>query len=181
MKHSDLALTTAFGVVLGTTVTLWLGESCVLMADLVPSLIVASTTVAVGWWIHSAVRRRGELDRIPIDYISELNQRIDRLTSVCLAASDRSERVASTVRLSNEVYWLTVLLKKMRPASAPLGDKLAAHYVDFKEHLTAHEDPELLPASGVSHEVRMAALAIQWHLCRHVLDRRTGDNVFGLE
>ena len=53
----------------------------------ISGLISAATTVAIGWWIHSAVRRRGELDRISIDYLSNLNRRIDELISTCLDAA----------------------------------------------------------------------------------------------
>ena len=102
-------------------------------------LISAMTTVAVGWWIHRAVRRRVELDRIPIDYLSNLNRRIDELISKCLDAATEdggAERLVNLPRLSNEIYWLSVIAERVQPELNQLRNELTSHYVDFKRHLT---------------------------------------------
>lgn len=57
-------LTEDVGVLLGSLVTLSLRDRQRLPVSPVPSLVTAMTTIVVGWWIHTAVRRRGELDRI---------------------------------------------------------------------------------------------------------------------
>lgn len=90
-----------FGVLLGTLITSLVREPQLP----IPSLISATTTVVIGWWIHRAVRRRGELDRVPIDYLSNLNRRIDELISECLnvATTDSGpERLVNFARLANE-------------------------------------------------------------------------------
>ena len=150
-------------------------------------LISATTTVAIGWWIHRAVRRRGELDRIPIDYLSNLNRRIDELISTCLDAATEdggSERLVNFTRLSNEIHWLRVIAKRVQPKLREqpklnqLGDELASHYVDFKSHLTESDSVDMVSASKASHEIRMTALRVQWRICRHVLDRKTDIDIF---
>lgn len=70
MKDVEFILAVVFGVILGALVTLVAGVSRPSLVDLAPGLITSATTIIVGWWIHKAVRRRGELDRIPIDYLS---------------------------------------------------------------------------------------------------------------
>ncbi len=108
-----LAIIFGFGALLGA-----LAMSLVREPKLPTSgLISATTTVAIGWWIHRAVRRRGELDRIPIDYLSNLNRRIDELISTCLDAATEdggSERLVNFTRLlSNEIHWLCVIAKRV--------------------------------------------------------------------
>lgn len=145
------------------------GASRAALMDLAPSLITSVTTLVVGWWIHKAVRRRGELDRIPIDYLSRLNQRIDRLISACL---DDPENISNFTRLSNEIHWQTALLRKMRPDLDPLGEEIRSQFFQFKKHLTDSGSTDITSASKTSHEMRTTALRIQWKLCRHVLDRQ---------
>ena len=140
MKDIDLIPAIVFGAVLGALVTLLAGAARVSLAALAPGLITSATTIVVGWWIHKAVRRRGELDRIPIDYLSRLNQRIDRLISACL---DNPKDIANFTRLSNEIHWQIALLRKMRPELDLLGEEIAARYVQFKKHLTDSESADV--------------------------------------
>ena len=148
----------------------------------ISGLISAATTVAIGWWIHRAVRRRGELDRIPIDYLSNLNRRIDELISMCLDAATEdggTERFVNLPRLSNEIYWLSVIAKEVQqPELNQLGDKLASHYVDFKRRLTESDSVDMIWASKASHDVRITALKIQWRICEYILDEKKNTHIF---
>lgn len=78
MKKFDFIPAAVFGVALGSLVTLGIRDPQRLPVSLIPSLVTSMTTIVVGWWIHSAVRRRGELDRIPIDYIHIGSRRANR-------------------------------------------------------------------------------------------------------
>ena len=148
----------------------------------ISGLISAVTTVAIGWWIHSAVRRRGELDRIPIDYLSNLNRRIDELISTCLDAASENggtECLVNLTRLSNEIHWLSVIAKGVQqPELNQLENKLVSHYVAFKRHLTESDSVDMIWASKASHDVRIAALKVQWSICQHILDQKKNTNIF---
>ena len=169
MKDADFIPAIVFGVILGALVALLADASRPSLASLAPGLITSATTIIVGWWINKAVRRRGELDRIPIDYLSRLNQRIDRLISACL---DNPKNITNFTRLSNEIHWQTALLRKIGPDIAPPDEEIASLYVQFKKHLTDSESADVTSASKTSHEMRITALRIQWKLCRHVLDQQ---------
>ncbi len=144
-----------------------------------PAFLNAGTTVVVGWWIHSAVRRRGELERVPIDYLANLYRRIDELTTVCLEATEQdSERLVEFRRLSNEIHWLCIIAGRMQPNLGRVGDKLGSHYVDFKRYLTESDSPDLVWASKASQELRLTALNLQWKMCQHILDRKTATDLF---
>lgn len=142
----------------------------------VPTSGLASglATIIVGFWIHRALRRRGELDRVPIDHLSNLNRRVDELISECLnTKTAKEDRLLYLRRLSNEIDWFGFFANWLYPERDGLRDKLKSHYFDFKELLT--EDPcsvDWLRASEASHALRGAALRVQWVLCRHILSRR---------
>lgn len=144
-------------------------------------LISAMTTVAIGWWIHRAVRRRVELDRIPIDYLSNLNRRIDELISKCLEAATEdggAERFVNLPQLSNEIYWLSVIAEKVQPEQNQLRNELTSHYVDFKWHLTESDSVDMIWASKASCDLRITALKVQWSICQHILDRKKNTDIF---
>lgn len=181
MKKPDFIPVLAFGVLLGSLVTLSLREPQRLPVSLVPSLVTALTTIVVGWWIHTAVRRRGELDRIPIDYLSDLNRRIGDLISACSGTSG-DERTVNFRRLGIEINGLREIARRTpRHGLARLEQALGLHYIDFKRHLTDDDAVDKGVASRASSEIRMTALKIQWLLCKHVLDRTTDDDVFASE
>lgn len=169
-----------FGVLLGTLITSLVREPQLP----IPSLISATTTVVIGWWIHRAVRRRGELDRVPIDYLSNLNRRIDELISECLDAATTDsgpEHLVNFTRLANEIHWLNVIAERIQPKLKQSGDELASHYVDFKRHLTESDSSDSVDirlASKASHEMRMTALKVQWSICQHILDRKKNTDIF---
>ena len=144
-------------------------------------LISALTTVVVGWWIHSAVRRRGELDRVPIDYLSNLNLRVDELVSVCLGTATKAEdRLVHLGRLSNEIHWLRAIAKELPPEQDRLRNELTSRYVDFKRPLTEEfSSVDWQRASNASHELRMTALKVQWSLCQNILSRKKNTDIFG--
>ena len=136
-------------------------------------LINAGTTLAVGWWIHSAVRRRGELERVSTDYLSNLSRRIDELTIACLGAANQGpERMVDFKRLSNEIYWLGVIVEKMKPNLTSATQDLNSHFVNFKGHLTGGQSPDMGWALKEGNEIRMTVLKIHWQLCRCVIDGR---------
>ena len=114
MTRFKFILTMLVGVTLGTVVTLCVRDPQRLPISLVPSLITAMTTIIVGWWIHTAVRQRGELDRIQIDYISDLNQRIRELTTACSVATGE-ERVVPFRQLSIEISHLLEIARRSQP------------------------------------------------------------------
>ena len=128
-----------FGTIVGGLIVLSVREPQRLFPGSLTGLISAATTIVVGWWIHGAVRRRGELDRIPIEYLSALNQRIDKLIAVCLrdARGRDDEYISNFARLSNEVHWLGIILENVRPDLKTKAEELAAHFVEFKRCLTA--------------------------------------------
>ena len=174
MKDIDFIPAIVFGALLGALITLLAIASRLSLTGLTPALITSTTTIIVGWWIHKAVRRRGELDRIPIDYLSKLNHRIDARISACL---ENPKQIANFTILSNEIHWQIVLLREMRPDLNVLGEEIATRYFQFKEHLTGSESADITSASKTSHEIRITALRIQWKLSRHVLDRPGGVDV----
>ena len=147
-------------------------------------LISATTTVAIGWWIHRAVRRRVELDRIPIDYLSKLNRRIDELISECLNAATTDsgpERLVIFTQLSNEIYWLRDIAERVQPELNSLRNELTSHYVDFKRHLTESDSVDMIDmiwVSNASRELRITALRVQWSICQHILDRKKNTDIF---
>ena len=178
MNTSNI-LAIVFGLLLGALITSLVREPQLP----IPSLINATITVVIGWWIHRAVRRRGELDRVPIDYLSNLNRRVDELISECLDAATTDsgpERLVNFTRLANEIHWLNVIAERVQPKLKQLGDELASHYVDFKRHLTESDsvDIDIRLASKASHEMRMTALKVQWSICLHILDRKKNTDIF---
>ena len=140
---------------------------------MVPSLVTAITTIVVGWWIHSAVRRRGELDRVPIAHISDLVQRIGELISDCLRASDVNQRLSLFRQLGTEIGFLCNLIENTAAFNATHLQTLNSHYVAFKQCLTDSDNPDIGSASQASNKLRMAVLRIQWRFCRRIVDGTT--------
>ena len=180
MKKFDFIPAAVFGVALGSLITLGIRDPQRLPISLIPSLVTSMTTIVVGWWIHSAVRRRGELDRIPIDYISDLVGRIGDLISVC--ASD-DDRVVHFRRLGIEINGLREICRRTgRRDLISMEGERGSHYIDFKRYLTDSNDAvDTGLASKASGEMRMTALKIQWRLCKYLLDRTTDADVFGMD
>ena len=178
MKDRDLIPAMLFGAVMGTLVTLALREPGLLFPGGLTGLITAATTIVVGWWIHGAVRHRGELDRIPIDYLSDLNRRIDELVSTCLRGTRAPEYVANFTRLSNEVHWLGVILAHARPDLEATGRELASLFFEFKTYLTGGDVADVAAAVRASHDLRVLVLRVQLLVCRAVLDRPVGADLF---
>ena len=127
MRDVDLIPAIVFGALLGALLASVSRSS---LTGLAPGLIASATTIIVGWWIHKAVRRRGELDRIPIEYLSKLNHRIDARISACL---ESPEQITNFTLLSNEIHWQIVLLRKMRPDLNVLGEEMASRLRSIQE------------------------------------------------
>ena len=176
---SDFLPAIVFGALLGSLVTLSLRDPQRLPVSLIPSLVTGMTTIVVGWWIHTAVRRRGELDRIPIDYISDLNRRISDLISACFGTSG-DEQTVNFRRLGIEITELREIARRTTRLEL-LEQALGSHYIDFKRHMTDNDAVDKGLASKASSEIRMTALKIQWRLSKHFLDRTNDDDVFAVE
>lgn len=177
MKKSEFIPAVVFGALLGSLVTLSLRDPQRLPISLIPSLVTGLTTIVVGWWIHSAVRRRGELDRIPMEYLSDLNRRIGDLISACFGTAG-DEQLLNIRRLGIEINGLREFARQTTPpVPRALEEALGWHYIDFKRHLTDTGAVDKGLASKAGSEIRMTALKIQWRLSRHFLDRTTDDPV----
>lgn len=177
MKERDLIPAMLFGAVLGAIVTLSVREPRALYPGVLPSLITAGTTIVVGWWIHAAVRRRGELDRIPMDYLSDLRRRIDGLVTACLRDTNTPQYLANFTQLANEIHWLGVILLRARPDMKSQDRELATLFVQFKTYLTgdvAGGVADVAAAVRTSHDLRALVLRIQLLLCQEFLERPVG-------
>ncbi len=179
MKRFDIVPAMLFGVMLGTVVTLGVRDPQRLPISLIPGLVTAMTTIIVGWWIHTAVRQRGELDRIQIDYMTDLNRRIRDLMAACFSTIG-NQRVSNVRRLSIEISHLCEIAHRIQPDLSGLEGELDTCYIDFKKHLTDSGSVDMEVASEASSGIRMTALKIQWHLCKHILEQATDVGVFAL-
>ena len=180
MKDRDLIPAILFGAVLGAIVTLSVREPGALYPGPLPSLITAGTTIVVGWWIHGAVRRRGELDRIPIDYLLELRRRIDGLVTACLRDTNTPQYLANFTQLANELHWLGVILLRARPDMESKNRELLTLFVQFKTYLTGDKAggvADVAAAAQTSHDLRALVLRIQLLLCQVFLERPEGANL----
>ncbi len=169
-----IILPLVIGVLIGTFVMSWVDTPHISIC-----LINAGVTLVVGWWIHSAVRRRGESERVSTDYLSNLSRRIDELIMTCQGVTNRGpDGTIEFTRLSNEIYWLCIVAEKMKPSLTSSVEKLRTHFFIFKTHLTGDANPEIGLALMEANEMRMTVLKIHWDLCRCVLDRRTDTGLF---
>ena len=176
MKRFDIIPAMIFGAMLGAVIALSIRDAQRLPISLMPSLVTAMTTIAVGWWIHTAVRHRGELDRIPINYLSDLNQRISELITACFGATGE-ERVMNVRRLSIEISHLREITRRIQPELAGLEKELGAYYIDFKKYLTDSDAENRGAASKASSGIRMTALKIQWRLSKYFLEQQTDADI----
>ena len=167
-----------FGLLVGALLMLLVRDPQRLASGVAPSLVTAITTIVVGWWIHSAVRRRGELDRVPIAHISNLSQRIGELISDCLQATEANERLRLFRQLGIEIGFLCNLIKSTAALESIHLETLNLCYVSFKRCLTDSDSPDIALASQASNELRMAVLRIQWRFCQRIVDGTTDTGFF---
>ena len=192
MSHVHFALTLLFGAAIGALAVV--GSRS---AEVPPGLLPSLTAVAVGWWINYTIRRQAELERVPLNYISELTKEIDSLVSTCLEiyvskpemamprlmllpqAGPPEEGMVKLRRLANELYLFTTLLKGLGDSHS-LRENLESSYIEFKMHLTGLDEPDVVAALKVSHRIRMIVLELHRHICRQILDHHGKGPVFQL-
>ena len=175
-RDVELLPAVAFGVLIGMLTV------ASMRAPEVPvdGLLAAAAAVLVGWWINVVLRRRVELDRVPIEYVDRVGRKIDDLIIECLynAASKNMPQVLADhlVPLSREIHWLDDLAGRVDgTTSKVLTRELLVRYLDMKKSLTDPADgkhPDLVSAERASRDLRVTALALRWHLCRQFLDRQ---------
>ena len=166
----DLIPALAFGFLLGLLIGSLLQEPSLPSSS---SLMNAGVTILVGWWIHNILRRRGELDRVPIDYLSRLSIRIDGLVSECLDPKhekkpDAPRLLENFVMLSHAVYSLRMVAARLDLAN--LDKDLVQRFLSFKSDLTGQMPSNRTAAVHSGHELRVAAMIIQWHGSQRILD-----------
>lgn len=148
MRARDFIPAVLFGLLLGALLMLLVRDPQRLSAAMVPSLVAAVTTIVVGWWIHSAVRRRGELDRVPIDHISDLSTRIGGLISDCLQATETNERLSLFRQLGIEIGFLCNLIESTAALESVHLETLNSHYVNFTRHRIGLPGRQRTPDGG---------------------------------
>ena len=192
MTHVNFALTLLFGAAIGALAVAGSGS-----AEVPPGVLPSLTAVAVGWWINYTIRRQAELERVPLNYISELTKQIDSLVSTCLEiylskpemtipqltllpqAQPPEEGMVKLRKLANELYLLTTLLQGLGDSHSLRGNLLTS-YIEFKTHLTGEEEPDVVAASRVSHRIRMIVLELHRYICRQILDHDGKGPIFHL-
>ena len=139
----------------------------------VADLLMPAAAVGVGAWINTTLRRRAELDRISVSYMSSLNERIEALVDASVNKTKKEKVLSVLRRLGNEIAWLLAVEVEVQQAHSEQSCRLINEYLELKTSLTddLRNSPQSLRASR---EVRLAALRIHWQLCEHLL-RRSAD------
>ena len=176
----DLIPAMLFGVLIGALIPLFLPAYQVQPGVVVSGLITSATAVFVGGLLQRGLARRAALERIPLTYISNLADGIDRLTSECLESyiyqaalpslvlftEQNHEGLANLRRLSQETRLFLELLEETGGNEA-LKARLTRSYLGFKEHLTG--DPRNIQlAIQASQEMKRTILAIHFHIGRNI-------------
>lgn len=140
------------------------------------NILTATTTLIVGWWIQRSFRRQAELDRVPLQTIAKLCERVDALITQCLAvdssaagSSGSSPVLLQTLRqLSNEISWLGTVARVLKAATRDHG-RLQRDYRVFKSRLS-DGPPDLSRAGEVGRRMRTVTIQIQWLISQRILD-----------
>src|SRR4051812_49339614 len=98
------------------------------------NVLTAAVTLLVGWVLQRAIRQQGELDKVPLESLARLCQRIE---SLIIAAVDRPADTQSEDRdllqklrvLSNEILWLTSIVEALRIECTQHTDLRAGYLV----------------------------------------------------
>lgn len=138
------------------------------------NVLTAGTTLAVGWWVQRALRRRAELDRIPIDTINKLSGRMGDLVNQCLDSAQTAKptdgELLRKVRLvSIEVTWLGTLVRALGAGEIEHA-QLQTQYLRFKEGLTGGSTINFGEAGRFGMQMRTRCLQIQLRVCQRILD-----------
>ena len=140
----DLIPAMLFGVLIGALIPLFLPAYQV-QPVVVSGLITSATAVFVGGWLQRGLGRRAVLERIPLTYISNLADGIDRLTSECLEnyihqaalpslvllTEQNHEGLANLRRLSQETRLFLELLEETG-GNEMLKSRLTRSYLGFQ-------------------------------------------------
>lgn len=169
MRDVDLIPAMLFGAFVGLIIGLIVRQPESWLA-LPSSLTIPATTIGVGWWINTALRRRAELDRVAVDYLSGVNRRINELIAESLRELESVRLLPALRQLGDEVYWLLGILEKVRP---DLHQRLRVGvwdgYLGLKMYLT--DDRDGVRASTAGRDLRFAVLVVHLRLCGHLLRR----------
>lgn len=145
--------------------------------ELVPNghVLTAAAALTAAWWIQRAVRRQNELDRVPIESVGRLCQRLETMISECVdlgqCGSPTDGELVQKLRLvSNEIGWLGSIINALS-AGRPEHQRLFEQYVLFKRRLTEGPSCDIVAASNLASAMRISCLKIQWQLSRRILDR----------
>jgi hypothetical protein len=133
-------------------------------------MLTAFVTVLVGWWVQRALTHQGELNKVPIETVAHVCERIEALTEASLdrepiGATD-NDLLAKLALLSNEIDWLDSIARELKIETEP-EDDLVAVYLRFKAALT---DRRSIPAAAArAREMRTKRLVLQWQISRRIV------------
>lgn len=170
MTKGQLLIAGLFGLLVG-----WMLRA-IYQGDVFSSgdMLAAASTVGVGWWIQRALSRQSELDRVPIEHLSRLCERIEGLVLDCtnvaqgrLGTDGELNRVLR--QTSNEVDWLHSLSITLG-SDVDKAEVVRTTFWSFKKQLTGQVQPNLRTARSIGMDLRRNCLLLQWHVCKRVLD-----------
>lgn len=174
-----------FGLLVG-----WLAHSLFQpVVDISPGNLVSPiVTLIVGWSIQRTLRKQNELERIPLDSVARVCQRIEQLVTNCLekvrsTSSSESQLLQDLRVLSNEVLWLGTLASAFladdeQERTDPEYKKLESRYFSFKSQLTDSDTVDLAGASEIGRSIRSQCLVLQFGISRRVLIEPSDIEVF---
>ncbi|HWB16882.1 MAG TPA: hypothetical protein VG538_10790 [Vicinamibacterales bacterium] len=143
----------------------------------IPASTVFSAAVAlfIGWLIQSALRRQGELSKVPIDAVGGLCKRLDELIVDCLKTSPDTKAADPALltklrSLANEVTWLCAIAGNLKCEPA-LANLVKNSHQDLFDAATMGEYFDAATSTAAGHRLRARTLALQWDICQRVLER----------
>ena len=147
------------------------------------SLINIIAVISVGFWTNRIIKRKTQLEQIPIDHLSELVKNLNRLVSDCLSEEENNKITSNLTKLSNEVFWLIEIFDNTHTNNysgnySGLGSDLFEFYFRLKNSLTDYDYRNTMQISMASHKLRMAALKIQWVVSQKIISRKKDEDIF---
>jgi hypothetical protein len=136
------------------------------------NVVLAIVTGSVGWWIQRTVRTQAELDRVPLDSVAKLCERLDELVVKCLDCDGTNPSAPNLVQalrlMSNEILWLGTVVDALDTARDE-HERLRTLYRDFKGRLTGGPEVEMAQAAEDGRSIRSLCIQIRWQVCRRIL------------